>query len=744
MFANVYRVNFPFEQFQVRRMAYRDGLLDRLRHDHNSTHSFFRGGDFIYASPMMADTLEIGTVETVSLEGSLPVASSLVKHIFFRTFKDRFPGRTPISFYPFRVISTRDQHDLALNFLPRHLKRKVRFQRLIELHLREISMDRRRGLGFVPAIRHRWHIEPSVREVLREGYSLIGKPVIRSTPVNGLEGVLAPDEALVGTVTAIDYNTAMVETNNGAQAIPIDTLHLSRRWEDISDYLAFHTGPDGARDIMDQVRLAQSGHSRPEVALSEMTELMRILADIEYRNLDSFTFSISPQPTTLDKPYALNETKLIFDLGPGAASNSPLSGLLNHGPYDSARFDKKEPHILVLCHHSHRGSMSSLLAKLRDGIPESRYFKKGFQSLFQLHSVDFTIQETDGMFPENYEDAVKGAVDRNAKKPFDMAIIVGREAWKSYPPNDSPYFRAKSALMALGIPVQSLREDRLRYDSQHLSDILGPLALQMYAKLGGIPWVLPAAQNVDRELVIGIGTSLIRPNLFSDVEQSRVVGLTTFFSGDGRYLMGRRMRVVPYEEYFTALLQSLRESLLGVAKEYGWAEGEVIRIVIHAYKPLRDIEATVIEKLADEFSTYKLRFAFIKLSSDHPFYLFRQGVDATRGASFLAADRGDNVSLEPRTSLLQLRRVSRIRGQRFSAPLLVSLHDRSSFGDMYYLCQQVFDFSRMSWRTFFPTDKPVTVLYSELMAELCGKLQLVDGWNEQVLDMHFRKKQWFL
>lgn len=73
---------------------------------------------------------------------------------------------------------------------------------------------------------------------------------------------------------------------------------------------------------------------------------------------------------------------------------------------------------------------------------------------------------------------------------------------------------------------------------------------------------MPATQSVDREILIGIGHSLDRPNLWSGAEQSRIVGITTFFLGDGSYMLGERLRSVAYADYFNELLKSLEASII--------------------------------------------------------------------------------------------------------------------------------------------------------------------------------------
>jgi len=78
-------------------------------------------------------------------------------------------------------------------------------------------------------------------------------------------------------------------------------------------------------------------------------------------------------------------------------------------------------------------------------------------------------------------------------------------------------------------------------------------------------------------------------------------------------------------------------------------------------------------------------------------------------------------------------------------PLLVELHAKSDFTDLTYLVRQVFHFSFMSWRSFFPAVEPVTILYSRLIANALGNLKLVPGWSSEVLTVgSLRSSKWFL
>jgi hypothetical protein len=101
----------------------------------------------------------------------------------------------------------------------------------------------------------------------------------------------------------------------------------------------------------------------------------------------------------------------------------------------------------------------------------------------------------------------------------------------------------------------------------------------------------------------------------------------------------------------------------------------------------------------------------------------------------------------PRTALLQLVGAREVKtwDQGMPRPLLLELHPDSDFSDLTYLVRQVFHFSFMSWRSFFPSREPVTILYSRWIANLLGNLRAVPGWDVSALaQMRDRRAMWFL
>ena len=78
------------------------------------------------------------------------------------------------------------------------------------------------------------------------------------------------------------------------------------------------------------------------------------------------------------------------------------------------------------------------------------------------------------------------------------------------------------------------------------------------------------------------------------------------------------------------------------------------------------------------------------------------------------------------------------------SPLLIHIHRNSLYVDLDYLTEQALKFTSLTWRSTLPAYAPVTIYYSELIAEMLARLQTVQGWSPAVLNTKLRFSRWFL
>ena len=224
MVTNFFRISLPFESFHIQRAPYSDEKFAVLRKQHNKDASFFRHGEFIYISPRKRAGLEIGEEVKLNVIESPAVVLSLIRHLVFRSFRDAFPERIPESFCPLRFFSAKDEHDAVRHLLPPDLRGRVCYPRMVEVEARQIIEQGKPSFGLLIRSRQRWRFNIDLKELLANGFELTGKSVLETQPILGLEGVLAPDETLLGEIVAIRGDEAEITTNDGVIRRNLDSL----------------------------------------------------------------------------------------------------------------------------------------------------------------------------------------------------------------------------------------------------------------------------------------------------------------------------------------------------------------------------------------------------------------------------------------------------------------------------------------------------------------------------------------
>jgi argonaute-like protein implicated in RNA metabolism and viral defense len=281
--------------------------------------------------------------------------------------------------------------------------------------------------------------------------------------------------------------------------------------------------------------------------------------------------------------------------------------------------------------------------------------------------------------------------------------------------------------------------------------ILNNFALACYAKLGGVPWLIQANRGIAHELVFGLGSASLGEGRLGARE--RMVGITTVFTGDGNYMLENRSKATTMADYPQALLESLRATMTNVRQTMNWQERDSVRLVFHAFKPFRNEQVEAVRTLISELTTCDVHYAFLHVVENHPYLLFdeanTEGVWdslSKRRKGRLAPLRGVWLKLGQCESLLALTGARELKRAEHGLPrpVLLRLDAKSTFKDMKYLTRQVFHFACHSWRSFFPAPLPVTILYSDLIANLLGNLSRLSKWDSQAILGPIGRTRWFL
>jgi hypothetical protein len=251
------------------------------------------------------------------------------------------------------------------------------------------------------------------------------------------------------------------------------------------------------------------------------------------------------------------------------------------------------------------------------------------------------------------------------------------------------------------------------------------------------------------EVIVGIGSARLKSSRRGAGE--RVVGITTVFSGDGQYLLANNTREVSSEDYLYALEETLVETVDELRSRYGWRPKDRVRFIFHqSFKKYKDVEAEAVRAFASSLTDFDVQYAFVHVSDSHNWMLFDPNMP---GASFgksvkgkMVPQRGNCVVLGPNTALLTLSGPHQVKNplQGCPHPILISIHEDSTFKSLDYLAQQVFKLSFMSWRGYNPSTLPVSISYSNMIVDLLGHMRGVKNWNPDILTTALKERRWFL
>ncbi len=405
-------------------------------------------------------------------------------------------------------------------------------------------------------------------------------------------------------------------------------------------------------------------------------------------------------------------------------------GLRRYGPFDSSRIKLSEGSIFIVFPES----LKSLAVKLARALQDGYGPFPGFGQMFRLPFTrdQFVSLIVKGSFAtptaaaRSYRETIVDWNSKSSRSGPELALVLvpHSERWET----ERPYYEAKASFAQLGIPTQMVTAELLQNEREFGWSVAN-IALAMFAKLGGIPWVVESPAD-DKDLIVGVG----RANIGGQGNLRRIFGYALSFTSNGVYRQSWSFTPAADEDTYLVRLEQAIGNALASARD---TDDPFQRLVIHLGKKTGWREATAAQR-AMASADISLPLALIRLD-DSSLYDIADG-----RADTLAPPKGIAVRLGSRQTLLQAEGLTATGVP--SGPLLVELDERSQVGPeaLDELVSQTFRLAHANWRGFNARSQPVTLLYGELLARLVGYLEEVETWNPSLLRSDLRDRPWFL
>ena len=379
----------------------------------------------------------------------------------------------------------------------------------------------------------------------------------------------------------------------------------------------------------------------------------------------------------------------------------PSAALVEVGPYMAQTGDSNIK-VTLIALKDNEGSLNIFTRQLSDKM----------NSLFRLNLCFNYIWVSNN----STSAFVEAVLPINAKNT-DIAIFILKKDSRYMNPLTSPYYPCKAKLIGQEVPTQCICIETIK----RINDfILGNIALNLYAKIGGTAWGIEKKSTTIKELIIGIGATI-------NYNKCLTMSIANVFDNSGVYLAGACRPIANtdnYVEELESLIQDLFTNILTGEKE--------VHLIFHIFKSVgQNKEIQALENVLHKIKDITVAYSFVHLGYGHNFRMF-----CNDGKSLL--HKGQYIQLSQLESLL-------IVNDKSVIPLKVSIDKRSTLKDIYYVTQQAFFFAHLSERSFIPSKKPITILYPSIMASLVEKLKVIDNWDYAKLRVKgVTEKLWFL
>lgn len=414
-------------------------------------------------------------------------------------------------------------------------------------------------------------------------------------------------------------------------------------------------------------------------------------------------------------------SKLLF--GKNGTSMNPYEGIKNFGPYSPGKHNKV--HLFYIFHEQDTQTALTINQYFRNGL---KWFKgiQEFAHILAFNEPGFSIKFKDRNNP------VPEIEKELAKREFEPGVKYLAIYLTPISPTEKDikkkrvYFEVKELLLKRNISSQVMDPSKVQDKGEDYTFSLPNLAIAMLAKLDGVPWSLTASKR--NELVVGVGAFRQRST------GMQYIGSSFCFDNKGKFNR--------FDCFLKNELDLLVGSIAKAVRNYVESNNSIERLIIHFYKKMSHRELQPIE---DALKT---------LGLDIPVFIV--SINKTESRNIVAFDEydpdlmpysGTYLNIDTNRYLLfnNTRYVSdplaEVEGFPFPVKLSIDCNRKELLNDyktIQDLINQVYQFSRLYWKSMKQQNLPITVKYPEMLA------RMAPNFVGEELPVYGKEGLWFL
>lgn len=409
------------------------------------------------------------------------------------------------------------------------------------------------------------------------------------------------------------------------------------------------------------------------------------------------------------RPASISQTRsdsnLLLFAG-GKTSRVPYLGMSNYGPYRPPKWRQIE--LMYIVHEEDTKLANDFHTSLKKG-------ENNYKGLASFARVDALANKKLTICFQNRDYPVSEAEARLRDMPLDPEvryIAIYLTPWgkdEQHPQRRMAYPHMKELMLKYNITLQCVEVEKLKNKNGYFHYNLTNMAVAMLAKLDGVPWRLNTpAKN---ELIIGVGAFR---HYDANREYLQYLGSAFSFDNTGSFNS--------FKYFLKHETELLAGSIAHAVRQFATHNKHIERLIVHFYKVMSEKELQPIE------------YALQNLGLDIPVFIV--SINKTESKDLVAFDTGyvDLMPLSGTYINIGRNRYLLFNNTRYNDfpqrvtdgfPFPVKLaidctHKEllSETGITGELIEQVYQFSRLYYKSVRQQGLPITIKYPEILARI--------------------------
>lgn len=423
--------------------------------------------------------------------------------------------------------------------------------------------------------------------------------------------------------------------------------------------------------------------------------------------------------------FQLNKKEYIFSNK--STANSQFQGIRNYGPLQKI---EKEVIFAFIFEDRFKSFANELYLSLTGKSNPGTF--PGFEQMFgvALNISNVKQIKVEGLSNENLLKVVDNIKELQESEPNKKVIGIYIEDYSidvEDVSGSNRYYFLKYNFIKNNLALQVVNYRKLS-ERNSLKWSTSNVALAMFAKMGGIPWVVKPSNN--NCLILGVGSSHKRDEETGAI--TKYFAYTVCLDSSGLY---KTLEVLADETNETNYLENLKNNLVKILSDGRMENYKTC--VLHLPFKIKQKEITAISEAINQIKD--IEFVAIKVNLDNKYfgYSFHNTL-VPYESSFVKLSRSEYLVWFE--GLLYGKEVV---DKRLANPVhiqFLNLGNPKGFDERKYL-QDVLNLSGANWRGFNAKSIPISIYYSQIISKYTEEFEKIEGYEENSIS---NDKPWFL